>query len=79
MVQVFGRLKDSRGNVIFTCSASGRNFEIAAAECLRLSKSIKTPSTSGCGCSKQVNKMIMCQCCDTRLATSCNGESTVII
>lgn len=84
-VQVFGRLKDERGHIIFTCSASARVFTIASAECVRLAKTFvatKSLTGVGCGCSKQAKrsyKMTMCECCETRLVTSCNGTSVVLL
>jgi hypothetical protein len=62
-VQVFGRLKDEHGRVVFTCSASAGVFKNAAAECVRLANGFvgakpKTSgvtsgvTSSGCGCSK---------------------------
>ena len=85
-VQVFGRLKDERGHVIFTCSASGGVFKIASAECVRLANgfvSSKPKTSSGCGCSKQhaqaSYKMTMCECCETQLVTSCNGTEVVLM
>lgn len=78
-VQVFGRLKDPKGNVIFTCSASGSEFKIASAECVRIANVFKYKTGSGCGCSKPAYKMIMCQCCETRLVKYCNGTTVTII
>lgn len=81
-VQVFGRLKDERGNVVFTCSASGSKFTIASTECVRLANvfvAAKLKASSGCGCSKQVYKMIICECCNTQLVSSCQGVTAVII
>ena len=81
-VKVFGRLKDERGYVVFTCSASGKAFNIASAECVRMANifiATKPKATSGCGCSKQVHKMLICECCDTRLVKSCNGDNIIII
>ena len=85
-VQVFGRLKDEHGKVIFTCSASAGVFKIASAECVRLANGFvasKPKTSGGCGCSAQKAKtsykMSMCECCDTRLVTSCNGTEVVLI
>ena len=78
-VQVFARLKDQKGNIIFTCSASGREFKIASAECVRIANGFKSNTGSGCGCSKPAYKMIMCQCCETHLIKYCNGASATII
>lgn len=81
-VQVFGRLKNEHGDVIFTCSASGKAFNIASSECARIANvfvAAKLKASGGCGCSKQVYKMKICECCETRLVTSCNGAETIII
>jgi hypothetical protein len=85
-VQVFGRLKDEHGRVIFTCSASAGVFKIASAECVRLANDFvatKPKTNSGCGCSAQKAKasykMKMCECCETRLVTSCKGTAVVLI
>ena len=90
-VQVFGRLKDEHGRVVFTCSASAGVFKNAAAECVRLANGFvgaKPKTTSGCGCSKPANpanparpsyKIQMCECCETHLLKSCNGASVVLI
>ena len=85
-VQVFGRLKDEHGHVIFTCSASAGVFKIASAECVRLANGFlgtKPKSSGGCGCSKQQAKpsykMLTCECCETHLVTSCKGTSVVLI
>lgn len=84
-VQVFGRLKDKDGHVIFTCSASGGVFKIASAECVRIANSFvatRPQASSGCGCSAKAKasyKMSMCVCCDTQLATSCEGTSVVLM
>ena len=84
-VQVFGRLKDEHGNVVFTCSASAEIFKIASAECVRLANGFVStkPKTGGCGCSAQqakaAYKMSMCECCNTNLVTSCGGTSVVLI
>ena len=78
-VKVFGRLKDEQGNVVFTCSASGSEFNIASAECVKLANGFKPQTRSGCGCSKQVHKMIICRCCNTKLIKSCEGLVAVII
>lgn len=84
-VQVFGRLTDEHGRVIFTCSASGGLFKTASAECVRLGNGFaatKPKTSSGCGCSKQAKpsyKMSMCECCDTNLVLSCTGTSVVLL
>lgn len=78
-VQVFGRLKDQKENIIFTCSASGSEFNIASAECLRLANVFKSNTGSRCGCSKPVYKMIMCECCETHLIKYCNGVTVTTI
>jgi hypothetical protein len=85
-VQVFGRLKDENGHVVFTCSASAREFKHASAECVRIANGFvgtKPKTSSGCGCSAQKTKtsykMIMCECCQTHLVKSCNGTSVILI
>ena len=82
-VQVFGRLKDEHGKVIFTCSASAEAFTTASGECVRLAKDfVSTKPKVGCGCSKQAKSshtMSMCECCETKLVTSCNGTSVVLL
>lgn len=84
-VQVFGRLKDEHGDVIFTCSASARAFTLASAECVRLANNFvaaKPKTGGGCGCSKQAKpsyQISMCECCETHLLKSCNGASVVLI
>ena len=85
-VQVFGRLKDEHGHVIFTCSASAGLFTTASAECVRIAKGFaatKPKTSSGCGCSahkaKTSYKIIMCECCNTNLVTSCAGNSVVLL
>ena len=85
-VQVFGRLKDEHGHVVFTCSASARVFKIASAECVRLANGFvdTNPKTvsGGCGCSKPAKpsyNISMCECCETNLVTSCNGTLVVLL
>ena len=85
-IQVFGRLKDEHGHVIFTCSASAGVTKVASAECVRLANGFvanKPKSAGGCGCSKQQAKpsykMTMCECCNTNLVTSCKGTSVVLL
>jgi hypothetical protein len=59
-VQVFGRLKDEHGHVIFTCSTIAITKKIASVECLRKAKEFlgtKPKTSSGCGCAKPSYKM----------------------
>ena len=84
-IQVFGRLKDEHGHIIFTCSASSSAFATASAECVRLAKGFmatKPKTGSECGCSKQAKpsyKIQMCECCNTQLIMSCNGTSVDLL
>ena len=84
-VQVFGRLKNEHGHIMFTCSASAGVFTIASAECVRLANAFvaTNPKTSsGCGCSNPVKssyKISMCECCETHLVNCCNGTSVVLL
>ncbi len=81
-VQVFGRLKDEHGNIVFTCSASGKAFNIVSSECVKMANifvATKLKASSGCGCSRKVYKMIMCECCNTNLVKSCNDDNMIII
>ena len=85
VVQVFGRLKDEQGHVIFTCSATAWVFTIASTECVRLANNFvatKPKTGGGCGCSKQAKAsytMTMCECCNTHLVASCNGPAVVLL
>jgi len=84
LIQVFGRLKDEHGNIIFTCSASTNTgvFTPASEECVRLARIyVASKPKSGCGCSKQANstfKMTTCECCKYNSVTLCDGTTVLI-